>query len=165
MFFAERVYSASASGLRHAPSNFFVKFVIRIFRPCVELKVQSEQPGICVIGGRRQEDAARVARPHAIGAPMMKANILGECVRKRARFFEHRARPLFPTPVIDDQVHTLMPRQGADDLGIDPWDRFKLARPVAPQMRPSEPGRLVRFPLGGHAVALCGGREFGARCG
>src|ERR1019366_10696530 len=98
VFFAEREYSACASGLRHALANFLVKFVIGIFRPCVELKVQSEQPriGMMMRGGRRQEDAARVASPDAIGAPAVKANIIGECARKRARFFEHRARPLFP---------------------------------------------------------------------
>src|SRR5450755_4639416 len=94
-------------------------------------------------GGRREEDATGVARPDAIGAPAVKANIVGECVRKTAGFFEHRARPLFPARIIDDQVHPLMPRQGADDLGKDPWDRFELARPVAAEMRPRQPRGLV----------------------
>src|ERR1019366_8720138 len=75
---AERPYNASAGGLRHALSNFFVMLVIRVLGPGVELKVQSEEPRIGVIGGRRQEDAAGVARPYAIGAPAVKANIVGK---------------------------------------------------------------------------------------
>src|SRR5208337_4310979 len=72
-----------------------------------------------------------------------------------------RAGALFPTRVIDDQVYTLMPRQVADDLGIDPWNRLELTRPVAAEMRPGEPCGLVRLPVRGHAVALRGGGKFG----
>src|SRR6267378_6897333 len=81
-------------------------------------------------------------------------------IRESACFLEHHARTLFPTRIIDDQVHTLMPRQIADDFGIDPWDRIELARPVAAKMRPSQPCRFVRLPFRGHPVSLCSG-EFG----
>src|SRR5438445_13502655 len=153
MFLAERLHNTSASGLRHALANLFVKLVIRILGPSVEQKMQSEQSGNCLIRGWRQEDAAGIARPHAISAPAMKENT----IRESARFLEHHARSLFPTRVIDDQVHTLVPCQVADDLGIDPWDRIELARPVGAKMRPRKPGRVVRLALGGHAVSLCGG--------
>src|ERR1700694_722501 len=86
----------------------------------------------------------------------MKTDIAG----KRIRFFEHRPRALLPTCIIYDQIHTLMPRQVANDFGIDPWDRIDLARPVAAKMRPGEPCGFMRLPLGRHAISLCGG-EFG----
>src|SRR5260370_25011960 len=82
----------------------------------------------------------------------MKTDIAG----KRIRFFEHRPRALLPTCIIYDQIHTLMPRQVADDFGIDPWDRIELARPVAAKVRPGEPRGFMRLPFGGHAVFLRG---------
>ena len=125
------------------------------------MEVQSEDPGIFVIGGRSEKDATGIARPPAIGAPAMKTNFVGE----RIRFFEHRARAIFPAQIVDDQVHTLMPCQRADDLGIDPLDRFEFPRPVGAEVRPGEPGGYVWLPLGGHAVSLCGGEKFGTRSG
>src|ERR1700730_9976659 len=83
----------------------------------------------------------------------MKTDIPG----KRIRFFEHRPRALLPTCIIYDQIHTLMPRQVANDFGIDPWDRIELAPPVAERMRPGEPCGYRRPPLAGHAISLCGG--------
>ena len=151
------MHYASAASLRHARANFFVEAVIRILGPPVELKVQSEQSGMCGIGGRRQENAAGIARPDAIGAPAVEADSLGERVGKRICFFEHRPRTLFRTRVIDDQVDALMPGQVADDFGIDPRDRVELTRPVAAKMRPGEPCGFMRLPFGGHVVSLCGG--------
>ena len=93
MLAAEGLHQASPGGLRHALSNFFVVLVIRILGPGVELKMQSEQAGIGMMmpGGRRQKDAAGIARPYAIGAPAVKTNIVG----KRSGLFEYRARALF----------------------------------------------------------------------
>src|SRR5208283_22952 len=105
------------------------------------------------------KDAAGVARPYAIGAPAMKADVIG----KRVRLFKYRARPLFPTGVIDDQVHPLMPRQVADNLGVDPRNRRELSRPVAAEMRPGKPCGLVRLPLGRHAVSPGRREKFGTR--
>src|SRR2546428_7347512 len=46
----------------------------------------------------------------------------------------------------------------ADDLGVHPGNRRELARPIAPVVRPSEPRRVVRLPLRGHAEAEAGRR-------
>src|SRR5713226_4725956 len=89
----------------------------------------------------------------------MEANV----VRKRAGSFQYGLGAVFRPLTLDDQVHALMPRQVADDLGINPWDRIELARPVAAEMRPSQPRRFVRLPLRGHAVSLCGGEKSCAR--
>src|SRR5207244_1573143 len=47
--------------------------------------------------------------------------------------------------------------QVVDDVGVDPGDGVELAGPVVGVVRPGEPRRLVRLPLGGHAQA--GGRR------
>ena len=59
--------------------------------------------------------------------------------------------------VVDQQLDPLAGGQLADDLAVDPGDRPEAARPVGRVVRPGEPGRLVRLPLGGHARAGGGG--------
>ena len=54
-------------------------------------------------------------------------------------------------------VHGLDAAEMADDLGVDPGNGRELARPVVAVVRPGDPGRLVRLPFGGHAVAKLGG--------
>ena len=51
--------------------------------------MQGEQR-IALVGGRRKENAARIARPYAVGAPAMKADVVGE--RVGSRLLEYRAR-------------------------------------------------------------------------
>ncbi len=58
----------------------------------------------------------------------------------------------------DDDVHLLDAAQVADDLGVDPGNRSELAGPVVAVVRPGDPGRRVRLPFGGHAIAQRTGR-------
>ncbi len=101
------------------------------------------------------EDRAEVARPDAVGrhahevdarrgrrrpAPSMLARLLPRRRRSTTRM-RTRSRGA----------------SCAHDLGVDPGDRRELARPVASLVRPGDPGRRVRLPLGGHAEAeRCG---------
>ena len=54
--------------------------------------------------------------------------------------------------VVDDQFDALVASEVADDLGVDPWNRLELARPIAVIVRPGEPRCGVRLPFGGHAI-------------
>src|SRR5260370_9772455 len=47
------------------------------------------------------------------------------------------------------------------DIGVNPGNGRKFARPVGPLMWPSEPRRLVRLPLGWHPVTERGRRVAG----
>ena len=94
--------------------------------------------------------ASRVASPHPIGWPAMKANVVAE----RVGLAPGPCGQAFPMPRSLTISSTRSCRaQVADDFGIDPGDRLELSRPVAAIMRPGEPGGGVRFPFGGHAIA------------
>src|SRR5262249_55467641 len=57
----------------------------------------------------------------------------------------------------DQELNVFVPRECPDDLGVYPRDRPEPAGPVGLVVRPGEPGRGVRLPLGWHAVAAGGG--------
>ncbi len=68
--------------------------------------------------------------------------------------------PALHRAIADDDVDRLDAAQVPDDLGVDPGDRRELAGPVVAVVRPGDPGRRVRLPFGGHAIAERGGVRF-----
>jgi hypothetical protein len=72
--------------------------------------------------------------------------------RKRIRALQYPADATFRCTVVNNQIYPLMPRQIANNLGINPRDRLELPRPIPAIMRPSQPGGGMRLPLRGHAV-------------
>src|SRR5580765_2023434 len=103
-----------------------------------------------------QKYAARVPQPDTVRRPTVKTNVVGE----RFRTFENSVSLPRRRGIVDDQFDPLVPREIANDLGINPWDGLELSRPVALVMRPCEPRGGVRFPLGGHPIAKCSGNSF-----
>ena len=70
--------------------------------------------------------------------------------------------PLRPPPhglVVVDDRDAFPARQMPHHLGVAPFDGRGLDFPVGAGVRPDEPGRLVRLPLGGHPEALAGRRR------
>ena len=53
--------------------------------------------------------------------------------------------------VVAQDLDRLVTGDDARDLGVDPRNRAELARPVGLVMRPADPGRAMRLPLGRHA--------------
>src|ERR1043165_2879345 len=93
-----------------------------------------------VTRGTFQEDAAGVAHPNAVGGPAMKADVGREGVGS----FENPAGVLSRGRILHDQLDTLVLCQIADDLGINPGNRFELLRPVTFIMGPRQPGCGMR---------------------
>jgi hypothetical protein len=93
-------------------------------------------------------NASRVPGPDAVSFPTVKA----DGGRERSGLVENLARFAFYRSILNYEFDPLVRRQVANDFRIDPRDRLKLSRPVVSAVRPSEPSRGVRFPLGGHAV-------------
>ena len=157
MFAVKRMHDARAGGLRHARAKFGIELVVVVLGPGVELEVQSEKRGaVCIdpsaAGARKMQPESRV---HTRSVRQRWKTTLSES----ASAFSRTALALsLRTLAVDDQIDALMPRQIADDLGIDPRNRLELPRPVAVEMRPGKPGGRVRLPLGRHAVAERGGK-------
>ena len=90
-----------------------------------------------------------------------RASSCGRSARERSRSAPRStptrtstARALRSVVASLTRMRTRSPRrQVAHDLAVDPRDRRELARPVGALVRPRQPGRLVRLPLGRHAVA------------
>jgi hypothetical protein len=71
---------------------------------------------------------------------------------------QHLACLLLGRRIIHDQLDAFVPRQIADDFGVNPRDRFEFSRPVVAMVGPCQPGCGVRLPFGGHAqVERCRG--------
>ena len=77
----------------------------------------------------------------------MKENALIQ----RTGFAQNAARAPFFRGILHQDVDGFATHDIADDLGINPRDRREAPRPISAIMRPRYPGRLVRFPFGGHA--------------
>ena len=71
--------------------------------------------------------------------------------RQRAAFLQNLAGAFLGCGIVDNNVDFFPASQMADDLGVDMRDAGELTRPVALVVRPGNPGRLVRLPLGWHA--------------
>ena len=99
-----------------------------------------------------KKDASRVTKPDTVRRPAVKANVGGKCVRA----FQDAASLSGRRCVVNDQLDALILREIPDDLGIDPRNRLKFSWPVSVIVRPRKPGRDVRLPLSGHAVAKRG---------
>ena len=56
---------------------------------------------------------------------------------------------------VAEDLDRLVRREHARDLGVHPRDGPELARPVGLVVRPADPGRPVRLPLGGHPHGRC----------
>src|SRR5690348_15215529 len=83
----------------------------------------------------------------------MEADVIAEGISA----IEDTASLFFGVSILDQDFDTLVPREIADDFGIDPRDRIEFARPVGAVVGPSQPGGSVGLPLGGHAIAERGG--------
>src|SRR5262249_51411759 len=127
-----------------------VALPVRVLRPGVEAPVRD--PDLAV-GLAADEEGAVVARPGAVGRDAEEV----DAAEIDAGTAEHAPRRPLHRRVVDQDADALAGDELADDLGVDPRDRRELPRPVAPLMRPGEPGRRVRLPLGRHAVAERGG--------
>ena len=73
--------------------------------------------------------------------------------RRARRGFEDGARASRDRLGVAEDLDRLVVGEHARDLGVDPRNRPELARPVRLVMRPRDPGRAVRLPLGGHPPA------------
>src|SRR6202011_458107 len=65
--------------------------------------------------------------------------------------------------VFDEKIDPLDSRDVANDLGEGPRDGREFAGPVGHLVRPTEPGRFMMFPLGGHREATFKWRAVGRR--
>jgi len=61
---------------------------------------------------------------------------------------------------IDDDADPFAGRDLLHYFGIDPLNRRHLARPVGAIVRPADPGRVVRLPLGGHSESRLSRESF-----
>ncbi len=95
------------------------------------------------------ENGARVARPHAVGRPLVEVHA-GQI---HPGTLQHAARPLLRVCVLDQDVDLLHCGKLAHDLRVNPGNGLEAARPVGGIVRPCDPGCAVRLPLGRHAVA------------
>src|SRR5262249_7068975 len=86
---------------------------------------------------------ARIARPHTVGRPAMKADVSVQ----RIRSVENLLYPSLRRSIVDDQLNPFMFGKVPNDLGIHPGDGVELSRPIIFIVRPRQPGRGVRFPL------------------
>jgi hypothetical protein len=120
---------------------------VGVLRPAVEPEAADGDSAASPVAP--DEGRAGVARPSAIGRDAEELHA-GE-VDARAR--EHSPRLRLVGAVLDQDPRRLPRRDPADDLRIDPRDRAEAAGPVGRVVRPADPGRRVRLPLRGHAVA------------
>src|SRR5271166_800830 len=98
---------------RHQAADFVIVAPVGIFCPGVEAKLESERSrallGLSgsetrthmVLLATRQEDAAGVAHPDAIGRPAMEADV----GRRGIGSFEHPARLSGRSRIVDDQLN------------------------------------------------------------
>ena len=136
-----------------------VAAVVVVLGPAVELPVD-QTDGVSDVGRRLvldDERRRRVAQPDAVGRRLEEP----DRVEVDAHGVELVGDPALHRPAADDDVDHLDAAQVADDLGVDPGDRRELAGPVVAVVRPGDPGRRVRLPFGGHAVAERGGLVHG----
>ena len=80
----------------------------------------------------------------------MKTNRIAEGIRVLKNFTRLR----FDGFVVNQNFNAFMPDEVAHDLGIHPPDGLKFAGPIVAMVGPGDPCGVVRFPLGGHAVAV-----------
>ena len=102
--------------------------------------------------GFLDEDGAGVAKPDAVGGPLMEVDPreIG------ASALEDAGGAAFGSQIVDQNVHVFDTREEADDLRIDPGDRLEFSGASPRRLwGPGDPrSGGVRSPLGGHAV--CG---------
>ena len=124
--------------------------VIVVLCPSVELP--SHQTNWIARGGCGLvfDDECRtgISEPDPIGGCLEKANR----IKIDAHGVEMLGHPVFHPATSNDDMHALRAAEITDDLGVNPGNRLKLARPVVAVMWPRDPGRLMRFPFGGHPI-------------
>src|SRR3954463_11047464 len=104
--------------------------MVGIFCPAIEVPVcRGKLPSTA------HEDRARVARPDAIGGPMVKA----DRTRESATLLQNFAGALFRRGVVDNDVDFFSTGKMADDLRVDMGNAGELARPVILVVRPGDP--------------------------
>src|SRR5579864_2079351 len=150
----------STGGFRHEGAYFVVVTVVRVLCPGVEAPgdcVQSRRASLGLTGGDARpsingEGAAAVAGPDPVRRPAMETDVLVKDISNLQRF----AGTLLRVGVVHDQLDSFVAREVANDFRIDPGNGLELSGPVAFEMRPGQPGCVVRFPLGGHANLRAG---------
>src|SRR6266550_3266434 len=125
--------------------------VIAVLRPAVE--APADEPDVAVVAAH--ELRASVAHPRPVGRHTEELD---------PRATDAGAAQEVPgaslhAGVVDEDADALAGDEVTHDLGEDPRDGLELAWPIAPRVRPGEPRRGVRLPLGRHAVAERGGRR------
>ena len=78
----------------------------------------------------------------------MKTDVVIQCMRTLQCF----PRELFSTGILNDQLYPLISAQIANNLRINPWNRFELPWPIEFVMRPRQPGCGVRLPFRWHSI-------------
>src|SRR5262249_42888857 len=100
------------------------------------------------------EGRARVAQPGSVSRRLEEPD--------RAEVdpggIELVGRAAFHRCAAHDDVDHLNAAQITHDLSVDPGDDCKFTRPVIAVMWPGDPGRGVRLPFGGHAIAERSGK-------
>src|SRR5690606_33632014 len=137
-----RHHGWSSGELRDRAADPLVLKVVLVLRPTVETPPHPFEPFGSVDAG-----GPGVPKPDAIRGDQVEA-APGEIHVVRS---EHLDRLLAHFLVLDEDLDALVPVQHADDLGVHPWDRFELARPVRLVVRPADPGGGVRLPFRGPA--------------
>ncbi len=154
--FNRRLPLGQAEQFSHTSWNLIVELPVGILGPRVESPVCDAHLAFGVADPAfPNKDRPRVARPHPIGRPPVKAHL----VQLRPGTLQNSACAHFCFPGIYQNMYPLLLREQPHNLRIYPWNCLKLARPVLRIVRPCEPGGLVLLPLGGHAVA-----QFSRRC-
>src|ERR1700756_1888616 len=150
----------STGGFRHEGAYFVVVTVVRVLCPGVEAPadcVQSCRASFGLTGGdaRRSikgEGAAAVAGPDPVRRPAMETDVLVKDIGKLQRF----AGTLLRVGVVHNQLDSFVAGEMADGFRIDPGNGLELSGPVAFEMRPRQPGCVVRVPTRGHANLRAG---------
>src|SRR5262249_11181715 len=91
----------------------------------------------------------------AVGRDMMESDAPG--VERQLR--QDRPCQLLAGDAVDENAHFLILMQVPDDLRVNKRNGGELAGPVVALVRPRDPCRLVRLPLGRHAETGRGGHR------
>ena len=136
----------SAEQLRDRRGCGIVALPVRILGPAVKMPIGERDLA------RRldDKDGTIISCPDAVGRDMIEI----EPGDGRSGLAQHALDPLLGLGIIDEDADDFALSQLADNFGVHPGDRREFAGPIRGVMRPGDPSRPVRLPLGGHTDGI-----------
>src|SRR5690349_22368108 len=108
--------------------------MIWILCPAVELPVSERDLRLL---GSADKDGTGIAGPDSIGFPAKELNQ----VESDMRFVQHAFCGSLVGSVVYQNAYSLTANEVTDDVGVNPGDAVKFARPIPPVVRPCDPDR------------------------